>query len=102
MLAHALRTPTFTGYHQLSKSSQLLLADCIARGVPELELSGNEPALAYLRERGWLVQDGGIRAFSIPPEKWRELVAMKNSILTPSMIAEVRNFQARKPLRFGR
>lgn len=106
MLAYAFRSPNFMGFQQLSKSCQLIIADCLDKDIPYLDISGFDPNADYLCRQGWLVEEQSItaggRSFAIPDAKWRELLALRHQILTDGMRSELARYRATRTNLFAR
>lgn len=106
MLANAFKSSGFTGFQQLSKGGQLILAECLEKGSAEIDLPANDMNADFLARMGWLKEEPtmtpGWRSFTVPVERWRELLSIRTSILTPGVMTELQNLKARRPKQFTR
>jgi hypothetical protein len=105
MLAHAMRSSLgFSGYYQLGVTQQTILADCLDRGSSEIVLPAHNAYGDALCRNGWLRENPSVnievRSYTIPSNKWQELLTMRTEILTPQMRGDVQRFRATIPTRY--
>ncbi len=94
-----------TGFQRLPQPCQIIIADCLEKGSPYIDLLTEDVNGDLLRRQGWLLETTsmmpGVRSYSIPYDKWRELNVAKRHILTQSILAEVVRQRALRPSLFG-
>ena len=107
MLAQAMKSVVgFTDFYNLSPQQQLILADCLERGLPQISLPASNVHADYLCRIDWLKEevsvDTSVRMFTIPPARWSTLRHIKDEVLTPLMVSELRLFRNTLPTNYGR
>jgi hypothetical protein len=106
MLTHTLKSFGSNGFQQLTRNCQVILADCLDRGTPEVLLSDSDLNADLLCRTGWLVEQCNMvakaRSFAVPYERWAQLTAMKAQLLTPAMHADITRYRSVKPDFFKR
>ena len=94
------------GFQQLTRTCQIILADCLDRGTPEAQLLASDVNGDLLCRTGWFVEQNTMvpkaRNFAIPYDKWSQLTAMRAQILSTGMQAELSRYRALKPDFFRR
>lgn len=88
----------FSDFFQLSLTQQTILADCLERGRAEITLPAMNAYADHMCRNGWLREMPSMsverRTYVIPTNRWQELQTMKNQILTPQQVADIRSFRA--------
>ncbi len=106
MLAQVLKSVGFSDFYHLSIQQQLILADCLDRGLPQIALPASNVHGDYLVRIDWLQEevsvDTSMRMFTIPPARWSTLRHIKDEILTPSMKSAIVLFRNTLPANYGR
>lgn len=106
MLTHTLKSFSSGGFQQLNRNCQIILADCLDRGIPEVLLPDTDVNADLLLRTGWLVEQLNMvakaRSFAIPYDRWAVLTNMKAQLLTPAMHAEIARYRSLKPDFFKR
>lgn len=106
MLTHTLKSFGSSGFQHLTRNCQIILADCLERGTPDVHLLASDVNADLLLRAGWLVEQMNMipkaRSFSIPHDRWSQLLAMKPQLLNPAMSQELARYRALKPDLFKR
>jgi hypothetical protein len=106
MLTQSLKSFGSSGFQQLNKNCQVILADCLERCTPEVLLPEADVSADLLCRSGWLVEQYNIvakaRSFAIPHDRWAQLMAIKVQVLTPSLKADIARYRSVKPDFFKR
>ncbi len=97
MLAQMRKSAGFSGFYQLPLAQQVILADCLDRANPQINLLASNHHGDHLCRNGWLREEVSIhigqRSFAVQHLKWIELQGIKSQILTPAMQAEIQAFR---------
>lgn len=98
MLAEAVRSTNFvSGFRRLSRNAQLILADCLDRGHPQVTLAANDIHADMLRRLGWLQEVVSMtpqtRTFLVPPQHWYELQSIRDQLLSADMRGELQRLR---------
>ena len=90
MLAQAMRSVGFTDFYHLSLPQQLILADCVDRGRPQISLPAANAHADYLCRIDWLKEeisvDTSVRMFTVPAARWSTLRHIRTEILTRTCV----------------
>jgi hypothetical protein len=106
MLAQAIRSVGFTDFYHLAPPQQMILADCVDRGIPQIALPASNVHADYLCRIDWLQEevsvDTSVRMYTIPPARWSTMRHIREEILTPSMKSQLVLFRNTLPNHYGR